>query len=63
MPNAACRAALLKSDHVQFIQRREFAANVADFNNQTAVEAVVPNGKLCAAGDANKAGMNIASSD
>ncbi|WP_349666242.1 hypothetical protein [Pseudoalteromonas aurantia] len=45
------------------MQRREFAANVADFNNQTAVEAVVPNGKLCAAGDANKAGMNIASSD
>ncbi|MBQ4844695.1 lytic polysaccharide monooxygenase [Pseudoalteromonas sp. MMG005] len=63
IPNAACRAAFVKSDHVQFIQRHEFAANVADFNNQTAVESAVPNGKLCAAGDANKAGMNIASAD
>ncbi|KID56321.1 chitinase [Pseudoalteromonas luteoviolacea] len=61
IPNAACRAAYLKSEHVQFIQKHEFAANTADFRNQAAVEANIPDGTLCGAGDSQKAGMNIPS--
>lgn len=63
IPNAACRAAFLKSGHVQFIQKHEFAANVTDFNNQQAVQTAVPNGQLCAGGDDNKSGMNLPSAD
>ncbi|RXE88807.1 lytic polysaccharide monooxygenase [Pseudoalteromonas sp. A757] len=63
IPNAACRAAYLASEHVQFVQKHEFAANVTDYFNLQAVQAAVPDGQLCAGGDRNKAGMNIASSE
>ncbi|MCG7535069.1 lytic polysaccharide monooxygenase [Pseudoalteromonas sp. OOF1S-7] len=63
IPNAACRAAFLKSGHVQFIQKHEFAANTAEFNDQSAVEANIPDGTLCHAGDKNKAGMGLPSKD
>ncbi|TQF67612.1 lytic polysaccharide monooxygenase [Pseudoalteromonas luteoviolacea] len=63
IPNAACRAAYVKSEHVQFIQKHEFATNTADFHNQAAVEANIPDGTLCGAGDNQKAGMNIPSKD
>lgn len=54
IPNAACRAAYLDSGYVQFIQEHEFAVNTRDYNNQAAVEANIPDGTLCAAGDLNK---------
>ncbi|MFY8299888.1 lytic polysaccharide monooxygenase [Pseudoalteromonas sp. SS15] len=63
IPNAACRAAYLQSKHEPLIQRHEFSVNTADYNNQSAVEANVPDGTLCAAGNASKAGMNIPSAD
>lgn len=59
VPNLACRAAFLHSGHYQFTQKPEFAANVADYHNQNAVEATVVDGTLCAGGDANKSGMNL----
>ncbi|PAJ75528.1 hypothetical protein CJF42_04200 [Pseudoalteromonas sp. NBT06-2] len=61
IPNAACRAAYLDSGYVQFIQEHEFAVNTRDYNNQAAVEANIPDGTLCAAGDLNKKGMNLPS--
>ncbi|MFT4928951.1 MAG: putative carbohydrate-binding protein with CBM5 and CBM33 domain/chitodextrinase [Phenylobacterium sp.] len=63
IPNAACRAAFLDSGHYQFTQSPEFAANVANYDSQAAVEAKVVDGTLCAGGDANKSGMNIPSAD
>ncbi|WP_404343498.1 lytic polysaccharide monooxygenase [Pseudoalteromonas mariniglutinosa] len=59
--NLACRAAFLESGHVQFIQQHEFSANTPDYLNQAAVAASVPDGTLCAAGDNEKRGMNLAS--
>lgn len=59
IPNVACREAFLVSGHYPFTQKPEFAANVADYDNQAAVEAVVTDGTLCAGGDANKAGLNL----
>ena len=61
IPNAACRAAYLQSGSYQFVQAIEFSVNVADYYNQTAVEAAVPNGSLCSAGDAQKQGINVPS--
>ncbi|SFB92448.1 lytic polysaccharide monooxygenase [Pseudoalteromonas denitrificans] len=63
IPNLACRAAYLESGYVQFIQEHEFAVNTADFHNQEAVEANIPDGTLCAAGDNKKRGMNLPSFD
>ncbi|WP_063358202.1 lytic polysaccharide monooxygenase [Pseudoalteromonas luteoviolacea] len=59
IPNLACRAAFLESGYVQFVQEHEFASLIADYNNQAAVEAAIPNGTLCAAGSNEKRGMNL----
>lgn len=61
IPNAGCRAAFLQSGHYPFTQQPEFAALVADFNNQQAVEAQVPDGSLCAGGHDKKSGMDLPS--
>lgn len=61
IPNAACRAAYLQTGSFQFVQAIEFSVNVADYYNQTAVEAAVPNGSLCSAGDPQKQGINVPS--
>jgi len=61
IPNLACRAAFLDSGYVQFIQEHEISVNVADYHNQQAIENAVPDGTLCAAGSAEKHGLNIAS--
>lgn len=63
IPNLACRAAFLESGHVQFIQEHEFSVNTADYLNQAAVEANVPNGTLCSAGSQQKRGMNLPSAE
>ena len=61
IPNAACRAAFLQSGHYPFTQQPEFAALVADYNNQATVEATVPDGSLCAGGHDKKSGMDLSS--
>jgi predicted carbohydrate-binding protein with CBM5 and CBM33 domain/chitodextrinase len=61
IPNLACRAAFLDSGYVQFIQEHEISVNVADYHNQQAIEAAIPDGTLCAAGSAEKHGVNLAS--
>ncbi|MEM6981552.1 MAG: lytic polysaccharide monooxygenase [Pseudomonadota bacterium] len=61
IPNLACRAAYLESGTVQFVQAIEFSVNTPDYLNQTAVEASVPNGTLCAGGDTAKRGMDLPS--
>ena len=61
IPNAACRAAFLQTGTFQFVQSIEFSVNVADYYNQAAVEAAVPNGSLCSAGDPQKQGINVPS--
>ncbi|MCD1596977.1 lytic polysaccharide monooxygenase [Rheinheimera aquimaris] len=63
IPNAACRAAYLQSGGYMLTQHHEFSANVADYRNMAAVQSVVANGSLCAAGDSNKSGMDIPSAD
>ncbi|MDO3381472.1 lytic polysaccharide monooxygenase [Gilvimarinus algae] len=59
IPNAACRAAFLEAGTYQFVQAIEFSKNVTNYNSQAAVEAGVPNGTLCAAGDSAKSGIDI----
>ncbi|MBA6232161.1 lytic polysaccharide monooxygenase [Colwellia sp. MB3u-28] len=61
IPNLACRAAFLDSGYVQFIQEHEISVNVADYHNQQAIEAAIPDGTLCGAGSAEKSGVNLAS--
>ncbi|NQZ07856.1 MAG: lytic polysaccharide monooxygenase [Algicola sp.] len=61
IPNLACRAAFLATGHYQFTQKPEFAALVADYHNQAAVEAKLTDGTLCAGADKAKAGMNLPS--
>lgn len=63
IPNAACRSAYLESSWYPFVQKPEFAKLVSDFTNQAAVEAAIPDGTLCAAADAKKAGIDIPSAD
>ncbi|AOT10750.1 lytic polysaccharide monooxygenase [Pseudoalteromonas luteoviolacea] len=63
IPNLACRAAFLESGYVQFVQEHEFASLIADYNNQAAVEAAIPDGTLCAAGSNEKRGMNLPHAD
>ncbi|CAH0532456.1 hypothetical protein VST7929_00285 [Vibrio stylophorae] len=59
--NDACRQAYLTSSWTPFIQHHEYAALVSDYQNQTAVEAVVTDGNLCSAADPQKAGMDTPS--
>lgn len=59
IPNAACRAAFNAAGTYQFVQAIEFSKNVSNYNSQAAVEAGVPNGSLCAAGDSAKAGIDV----
>jgi len=61
IPNLACKEAFLASGYVPFVQEHEISVNVADYLNQAAVEAAVPDGTLCAAGSAEKDGLNLAS--
>ncbi|WP_462172981.1 lytic polysaccharide monooxygenase [Pseudoalteromonas xiamenensis] len=61
IPNLACRAAFLESGYVQFTQEHEFSVNTADYRNQAAVEANIPDGQLCSAGDKQKRGINLPS--
>ncbi|WP_407331118.1 lytic polysaccharide monooxygenase [Enterovibrio sp. 27052020O] len=63
IPNAACRAAFQESGWYPFVQKPEFAKLVSNFNSQGAVEAAIPDGTLCAAADAKKAGLDIPSSE
>lgn len=63
IPNLGCRAAFLESGYVQFTQEHEFSVNTANYNSQAAVEANIPNGSLCAAGDKQKRGMDLPSSE
>ncbi len=59
IPNAACQKAYNQSGDYPFTQKNEFSALVPDYQNQSAVEAVINNKTLCAAGDPRKAGMDI----
>ncbi|MFT5755824.1 MAG: putative carbohydrate-binding protein with CBM5 and CBM33 domain/chitodextrinase [Alteromonadaceae bacterium] len=61
IPNMACRAAFLDSGYVQFVQEHEISVNVANYRNQEAIESAIPDGTLCAAGSAEKHGLNLAS--
>lgn len=63
IPNAACRAAFKESGWFPFVQKPEFAKQISDYNNQAAVEAALPDGVLCSAGDPKKAGIDIPSPD
>lgn len=61
IPNLACKSAFLASGYVPFVQEHEISINVADYENQSAVEAAVPDGTLCSAGSAEKSGLNLPS--
>ncbi|WP_434931659.1 lytic polysaccharide monooxygenase [Shewanella sp. HL-SH5] len=63
MPNFACRAAFLESGYIAFVQEHEISVNVADYYNQQAVMAAIPDGSLCSAGVFEKRGLNLASPD
>ncbi|WKD50994.1 lytic polysaccharide monooxygenase auxiliary activity family 9 protein [Microbulbifer spongiae] len=63
IPNSACRAAFLESGTYPFVQKNEFSANVANYNEDSAVQSVVIDGYLCSAGSSAKAGMDIPSPD
>ncbi|AIS57067.1 lytic polysaccharide monooxygenase [Vibrio coralliilyticus] len=56
-PNAACSNAKDISGSYPFVQRNEYAKNITDFNNQSAVRAAIPDGTLCYANDPQKRGM------
>ena len=58
IPNLACKAAFLESGYVPFVQEHEISINVADYENQAAVESAVPDGTLCSAGSAEKSGSS-----
>ncbi|WP_298774225.1 lytic polysaccharide monooxygenase [uncultured Shewanella sp.] len=67
IPNKACQLAHELSGPYPFVQRNEVAANVIDYNKDNqekdlnAVKAVIKDGSLCAAGDNDKAGLDIPS--
>lgn len=63
IPNLACRAAFLDDGDTPFTQANEFSINVTNFNSQTAVEAAIPAGTLCAGGSTQKDGIDIPSPD
>lgn len=56
-PNDACANAKDISGSYPFVQRNEYAKNITDFNNPSAVRAAIPDGTLCYANDAQKRGM------
>ncbi|MDA0120877.1 lytic polysaccharide monooxygenase [Vibrio sp. T11.5] len=56
-PNAACANAKNISGSYPFVQRNEYAKNITDFNNPSAVKAAIPDGTLCYANDPQKRGM------
>jgi predicted carbohydrate-binding protein with CBM5 and CBM33 domain len=58
IPNLACRAAFLETGSKQLVQNNEFSKNIVDYNNPTAMTLAIPNGQLCAGGDADKSGMD-----
>ena len=64
-PNAACAQAKAQSGTYPFVQRNEFAINIAapHYNNMDAVKAAVPDGSLCYANDPQKSGMGAEHSE
>lgn len=64
-PNAACAQAKQISGTYPFVQRNEFAINIAPphYNNMEAVKAAIPNGSLCYANDPQKSGMGAEHSE
>lgn len=61
IPNLACRVAFLAKGTKPFVQNNEFSVNVIDYHNIEAVKLAIPDGQLCAGGDIDKSGMDIAS--
>ena len=61
IPNLACQAAYDMSGAYPFVQRSETAANVPNYRDMAHVQAIVPDGQLCSAGDGAKKGLSIAS--
>ncbi len=61
IPNLACRAAFVEAGHVQFVQDIEYSANTVNYTDLAAVKQSVPDGRLCAAGDPEKRGMDLPS--
>ncbi len=61
--NLACRSFFLESGSFPFYQANEFAKLISapNYNIQSEVEAGVPNGLLCSAGDVNKSGADLPS--
>ncbi|WP_244291628.1 MULTISPECIES: lytic polysaccharide monooxygenase [Vibrio] len=62
IPNQACQAAFDISGAYPFVQRNEVAANVPNHQDMAHVQAIVPDGTLCAAGSNAKAGLDVGSS-
>ena len=64
IPNAACRAAYsVTSDPMLYTQVHEYAVNIADYRNPSAVRAKLSDGLLCSAGQTRYKGMSIAHAD
>ena len=61
IPNLACREAFLAKGTKPFVQNNEFSVNVIDYHNIEVVKLAIPDGQLCAGGDIDKSGMDIAS--
>ncbi|MBL4816110.1 MAG: lytic polysaccharide monooxygenase [Shewanella sp.] len=61
IPNLACRGAFLAKGTKAFVQNNEFSVNVIDYHNIEAVKLAIPDGQLCAGGDLDKSGIDIAS--
>lgn len=61
IPNRACQNVYDMSGAHPFVQRSEIAANVPNYRDINHVQAIIPNGTLCAAGDRAKAGLDIPS--
>lgn len=57
--NPGCRAAFEKSGAYPFDQWNEVSKNVVPLNDPQAIKRAIPNGTLCAAGDAKKAGLDV----
>ncbi|MGZ9899551.1 lytic polysaccharide monooxygenase [Shewanella gaetbuli] len=64
-PNAACAQAKALSGTYPFVQRNEYAINIAapHYNDMDAVKAAVPDGSLCYANDPQKSGMGAEHSE
>lgn len=60
--NPACKAAFLKSGTTLFTDAHGFSKNVISYNNIDQVQAAIPDGSLCSAGNAaTRGGIDIKS--